>query len=79
MKAYHVHTSFPRNMDTSYVHSWFILYSQLKQKSVDIGFVKAFISINKRQSHNEPITDQKSKLDLLKTSFKKIVINTLGC
>jgi hypothetical protein len=55
------------------------MYSQLKQKSVDIGFVKAFISINKRQPHNEPITDQKSKLDLLKTSLKKIVINTLGC
>jgi hypothetical protein len=50
----------------------------LKQKSVDIGFVKTFISINKRQPHNEPITDQKSKLDLLKTSLNFFKINTLG-
>jgi hypothetical protein len=48
----------------------------LKQKSVDIGFVKTFISINKRQPHNEPITDQKSKLDLLKTSLNFLKINT---
>jgi hypothetical protein len=54
---------------STWTHLLSILYSQLKQKSVDIGFVKAFISINKRQPHDEPITDQKSKLDLLKTSF----------
>ncbi len=51
--------------DSFCMHNW-------NKKSVDIGFVKAFISINKRQPHNEPITDQKSKLDLLKTSLKKL-------